>query len=65
MSEGESQKSFWATVPGLLTGVASLLTALVALMSCLASQKPKHDAGTTEVAVQTANLSSCGEVVGT
>lgn len=36
----DSQKSFWTTLPGILTGIISLLTAIVGLMTVLNKSAP-------------------------
>lgn len=35
MEENNSKKTFWTSLPGILTGVTSLITALVALLTLL------------------------------
>ena len=35
MSESENKKSFWSSIPGLVTGLAGLLTGVVGLVTVL------------------------------
>jgi hypothetical protein len=57
-SNSQSNKSFWTTLPGILTGIAALVTALAALIGALSaagilSPQPAATAGPTPRAIAT------------
>ncbi len=73
MAEEKDHKSFWLTLPGILTGAASLLTAVVALMTFIASREkpsaqpappPALFSAPTPASVQLDDISSCQEITG-
>ena len=66
MSDSQDPKNFWTTLPGILTGVASLLTAFVALLNVMhvKNDQPKPFSPSPEVS-EMLNLSECSEIVGT
>jgi hypothetical protein len=49
-SEPTEKKSFWTTLPGILTGTAAVLTALGALLAALGSAGLLSRPGTTPAA---------------
>jgi hypothetical protein len=61
-------KSFWTTIPGMLTGVASMITAIVGLFTFMNSGKapaaPKAPAAITIPFAQPERPVGCGKVVG-
>lgn len=68
MTDSRQPKNFWTTLPGVLTGIASLLTAVVALLNFLnAGKTPKHPAPVLFAPQETGallNRSECPEIVG-
>ncbi len=65
-----AKPSFWHTLPGLLTGVASLLTALVAFLTFIGVKSKNVDSSSVSAstpghtAVRLHNLDHCKEFVG-
>jgi len=57
----EHHKSFWTTLPGLLTGIASLTTAMVALMTFMSAQRANNNKPAEN---QVDDISHCREIVG-
>lgn len=63
----DTKPSFWHTLPGLLTGLASLLTALVAFMTFIGVKAKHEESGQTSqkpAIVKLQNLDHCKEFVG-
>ena len=58
----EEQKNFWKSLPGVLTGVASLLTALITLATVSVSSCRKDEKPPAEPSL--ANISQCQEITG-
>ncbi len=57
----EKHKTFWTTLPGILAGVASLLTAVVALLTFTLSNC-RHSSEESGPKLQ--NISQCQEITG-
>jgi hypothetical protein len=64
MSDDKPHASFWTTLPGILTGVASVLTALVAVVTLMNQPKESETAAGAPQALKIQNLGKCGEFVG-
>lgn len=58
----DKSHSFWTSFPGLMTGMASMLTALVALLSFTMSNCKKEEV--PPPSPQILNLSECAEITG-
>lgn len=58
VSAAHDAKSFWATLPGILTGIATVITALVGLINVLHKNEPSAKAPARETAPAAAQVTA-------
>ena len=63
MNDGKTQ-SFWTSLPGILTGLASLITAIVALFGFFGHREKEAQTSAPSGVVKIQNLDHCKEFVG-
>jgi hypothetical protein len=62
MSDKQDGKSFWTTIPGILTGCAALITAIGTIITVLYTVGPLASHSTTPTAVSTSAKSQATEI---
>lgn len=60
-SKGEKPISFWATLPGILTGLAAIVTAIGGLFVALHTAGPEGNGGDAPTAAAEGSITTSGD----